>query len=69
MMLEIVQRIDWRLLREQKQWLLNQGDTPEAQGLVELLDAFQDAVVADHYAREDVVYDTEMPPGVPHGTP
>jgi hypothetical protein len=31
--------VDWALLRAQKQWLLAQPESAEAQGLVGLLDA------------------------------
>ncbi len=39
-------RIDWAALRRQKQWLVGQAATsPEADGLLHLLDAIQDAAV------------------------
>ena len=34
--------IDWNLLRQQKEWLLNQQDCPEANGILGLLDFLQD---------------------------
>jgi len=45
--------INWDLLRTQKEWLLNNGDN-EAMGLVHLLDAIQDAVVAEGIVSEEV---------------
>jgi len=44
---------NWDLLRTQKEWLLNNGDN-EAMGLVHLLDAIQDAVVAEGIVSEEV---------------
>lgn len=38
--------IDWAELREQKEWLLNNGSR-EAMGLVNLLDNIQDAAIDD----------------------
>jgi hypothetical protein len=39
-----IQQIDWRLLRQQKEWLMNHN-SPEANGLLHLLDAIQDEAV------------------------
>jgi len=48
---------NWDLLRTQKEWLLNNGDN-EAMGLVHLLDAIQDAVVAEGIVSEEEVFGT-----------
>jgi hypothetical protein len=43
---EFVGRIDWRLLRQQKRWLLAQAETSEeAQGLLHMLDDLMDLAV------------------------
>jgi len=49
--------INWDLLRTQKEWLLNNGDD-EAMGLTHLLDAIQDAVVAEGIVTEEEVFGT-----------
>lgn len=41
-----IMNIDWAELREQKEWLLNNGSR-EAMGLVHLLDALQDDALDD----------------------
>ena len=54
---EMIRRIDWRLLAEQKAWLLTKPpNIAEARGLVELLDALQDAAVAELGIPEDQVF-------------
>jgi hypothetical protein len=50
-------QINWQKLREQKLWLLGQS-AAEADGLVGLLDALQDAVVKDGIAPEAEVFET-----------
>ena len=37
-------QFDWALIRQQKEWLLG-FDCPEANGLINMLDAIQDAAV------------------------
>jgi len=54
--MQAVARIDWRELRQQKQWLCNFGAVPQAEGLLSLLDAIQDAAVADGIADERTVF-------------
>jgi len=53
MLHKLMKDINWDLLRTQKEWLLNNGDN-EAMGLVHLLDAIQDAVVAEGIVSEEV---------------
>lgn len=48
-------RIDWELLRQQKEWLL-QHSCEEADGLLELLDVIQDQAVAANPALESEVF-------------
>jgi hypothetical protein len=63
----IVQRVlaktDWALLREQKEWLLRMAeyvDNPEhADGLINLLDSIQDAVVEDGIRSKQIVFGGE----------
>lgn len=52
---ETLKRVDWKLLRSQKAWLVHAA-TPEADGLTMLLDALQDAVVEDGIATEKEVF-------------
>jgi hypothetical protein len=40
-----IQQIDWRLLRQQKEWLMNHSKSVEATGLLHLIDAIQDEAV------------------------
>ncbi len=50
-------RIDWNLLAKQKQWLLGHAQTsPEAAGLVELLDWLQDTAVDKFGLPEGTVF-------------
>ena len=58
--MDFSQRIDWAYLRQQKSWLLQFIGVPEADGLVNLLDAIQDIAVdemdiplADVYYKEE----------------
>jgi hypothetical protein len=55
-----VSNIDWKLLQSQKLYLLDLTDTghdtPEMWGVIHLIDAIQDAVVADGVANESVVF-------------
>ena len=51
-------KIDWAMLREQKQWLLNFNDE-QAIGLVYLLDALQDQAVESGESTEIEVFGQE----------
>lgn len=44
---------DWSLMRQQKEWLLTQTG-PESDGLLNMLDAIQDAAVAEGVSEEEV---------------
>ena len=57
MLHKLMQDINWDLLRTQKEWLWNNGDN-EAMGLAHLLDAIQDAVVAEGIVSEEEVFGT-----------
>ena len=53
-------KIDWILLRQQKEWLLSQPDCSEVEGLLSLIDFLQDdaerqGVTADEIWGEKVV--------------
>lgn len=53
-------KIDWILLRQQKEWLLSQPDCSEVEGLLSLIDFLQDdaerqGVAADAIWGEKVV--------------
>lgn len=52
---DVVQSIDWAELRSQKIWLATQP-VPMADGLLNLLDALQDAAVAQGLATEEEVF-------------
>lgn len=47
--------MDWKLLRQQKEWLL-QHDCFEAEGLLALIDYIQDQAVADQPELEKEVF-------------
>jgi hypothetical protein len=50
-------RIDWELLRQQKEWLLqHEDDSTEAEGLLALIDELQDQAVAAHPELEAEVF-------------
>jgi predicted type IV restriction endonuclease len=54
--------IDWRMLRDQKEWLVEQahrGGNEEAEGLLALLDEVQDAAVFGGIATKEEVFGTE----------
>ena len=51
--------IDWPLLGQQKLWLIKQ-DELESMGLLSLIDALQDAAVADGVATEEDVFPPTM---------
>ena len=55
-----VSNIDWKLLQSQKLYLLDLvesgHDTTELWGVIHLIDAIQDAVVADGVADASVVF-------------
>ena len=55
MLSKVISTTNWELLRNQKEWLLNNG-SDEAMGLVHFLDAIQDAVVEDGFATEFEVF-------------
>lgn len=57
-LIQAVKHINWPLLRQQKLWLLKQ-DTPQADGLIALLDSIQDAAVADGLVYEYAVFLSE----------
>jgi hypothetical protein len=48
-------RLDWELLRQQKEWLL-QHDCAESEGLLALIDDIQDQAVAAVPALESQVF-------------
>ena len=48
-------RMDWELLRQQKEWLL-QHDCDEAEGLLALIDDIQDQAVATEPDLEEEVF-------------
>jgi hypothetical protein len=52
---DVVERIDWELLAAQKSWLLAMG-ADFGEGVVGLIDALQDAAVADGIATETAVF-------------
>lgn len=52
---EFISRINWRLLAEQKEWLLNDG-SDEAMGLAHLIDDIQDYAVDELGVDEDLVF-------------
>jgi len=54
-MKETLKHMDWALLREQKLWLFH-NDSIEAAGLLSLVDAIQDAAVAEGIATEKEVF-------------
>jgi hypothetical protein len=56
---DVVERIDWELLAAQKSWLLSIG-VELGEGVVSLIDALQDAAVADGIATEEVVFGTAV---------
>lgn len=51
----VIRRIDWDKLRAQKQWLIRMH-LPQADGLVHLLDALQDAAHDDQLATESQIF-------------
>jgi hypothetical protein len=53
---DVVRKIDWELLRAQKSSLLWSGNDL-GMGVVELIDALQDAAVEDGLATEAEVFD------------
>ena len=53
---DILNKMDWGLLKEQKAWLLKKK-SEKAQGLVCLIDALQDAVVEDGLFTERQIFD------------
>jgi hypothetical protein len=55
MLSKVISTTNWELLRNQKEWLLNNG-SDEAMGLVHFLDAIQDAAVEDGLATKLEVF-------------
>jgi hypothetical protein len=55
MLSKVISNTNWELLRNQKEWLLNQG-SDEAIGLAHYLDAIQDAAVEDGLATKLEVF-------------
>ncbi len=55
MLSKVISDTNWELLRNQKEWLWNQG-SDEAMGLAHYLDAIQDAVVEDGIASKLEVF-------------
>ena len=53
--MEFIFKIDWELLRQQKQWLFLH-DCPEAEGLLALIDEIQDQAVAAQPDLESKVF-------------
>lgn len=51
-----IENIDWEMLRQQKEFLLNHG-CDDAMGLANLLDIIQDSAVAQGYTLEEVFGD------------
>jgi hypothetical protein len=51
-------RIDWELLRQQKEWLMRRenDDSIEAEGLLALIDDIQDQAVATSPELEEEVF-------------
>lgn len=52
---EFIKNIDWELLREQKEWLLNNG-SDEAMGIAHLIDAIQDYAADELGIDENIVF-------------
>jgi len=62
---DVVQRIDWAFLREQKDYCLNESaNNAEVghiyMGLVHLLDSLQDAAFADGLGNEQKIFGGEL---------
>jgi hypothetical protein len=60
----VVRNIDWALLREQKNYCLNESEnSPTTEhiynGIVNLMDALQDAAVEDGFATFEQVFGVE----------
>lgn len=52
-----IRETDWFLFHRQKQWLINQADTSiMAEGLLQWIDAIQDAIIADKFLDEVDVF-------------
>lgn len=59
MQLYVKLNLDFTLLRQQKGWLLQQ-EAPEAEGIIQMLDAIQDAAVAADVATEEEVFGKDV---------
>ncbi len=55
---EFISKIDWELLRDQKDWLLNNSSN-KAMGIAYLIDAIQDYAVDEVGIDENVVFKFE----------
>jgi len=53
-----INNIDWKLLREQKEWLLSISDVDERNldGVLNLIDHIQDQAVEQGVASEEIVF-------------
>lgn len=54
----IFHKIDWELLRKQKQWLIAQS-SEEAEGLLNFVDSIQDYAVDNWIVEEKTVFGKE----------
>jgi hypothetical protein len=63
---EIARRIDWKMLRNQKLWLLKHEPAPSATGLICLIDAIQDAALLDQIADEHTIFGPPKIEGTPN---
>lgn len=57
----VIEQIDWKLLREQKEYCINEANNNHEvghiyDGLVNLIDAIQDAAINDGLATETQVF-------------
>jgi len=57
-MTELIDRIDWELLADQKQWLVEQAEHwNEAEGLLNVIDTLQDWAVDVAGVSEETVFE------------
>ena len=52
---DFISRMNWRLLTEQKEWLLNDG-SDKAMGLAHVIDSIQDYAVDELCIDESIVF-------------
>lgn len=62
----LLRKIDWGLLRKQKEWLLTQPVCDEREGIVNLLDALQDYAVDNGGLSEETVFGFKKKGGKKH---